>query len=281
MAHSNFGLGLFPAAENFAENIVIHGCARPWFVYVKTFIPAFLKLIMTISILDLEDILRAHAKRIAYARATPSGRGFGHGHKPRISGRPTVVNRFSQKGLRTLLIVTEPLEIIGFSWLLYNATDQFFSDWQLLLQRSIFCEDIGLAGPLQRSRPGGSNIGVLPEGAITPLAVLEQNRASWVTTSISVSLPPGFYKAIFTVTVHGPLGGITGVRARLRITGFVTTFIESAPADMAQGEAAGFIAEGDFHFVSGGTVVWELAGPAVPVGLLCDGGHVIVFATEL
>lgn len=271
---------LFPKAANFASEIVVHGCARPWFIYVKTFFPAFLKLVLTISILDLEDILRDHAKRKAYSRITSSGRGYGHSHKPKIIAKPTDQQRFAQKGLRTLLIITEPLEKIGFAWLLYNATEQFFSDWQLLLERSIYCSDTGLAGPLQRARVGGSNIGVLPEGAITPLPIIEQNRAPWVTTSISVSLPPGFYKGFFTVTVQGPLGGITNVRARMRVTGLITLFIESPPADIAQGEASTLLADGDFTLPFGGTVVWELAGPAVPVGLLCDGGHVIVFATS-
>lgn len=274
------GIILFPKARNFAQEIVVHNCARPWFVYVKTFVPAFVKLFLTLAFLDLEDLLRAHAKRKAYSRITSSGRGFGHAVKPRVSAVPTQTQRFSQKALRTLLIVTDPLEKIGFAWLLYNSTETFFYDWQLLLQRSIYCRDDGLAGPFQRKRVPGGNIGILPEGAITPLPVLEQNRAEWANTVISVNLPFGFYKFFFTVTVKGPLGGITNVRARARITGFVTLFIESPPADIAQGEVVTLLADGDFSFPFGGTIVWELAGPAVPVGLECDGGHVIVFATE-
>ena len=274
-------MAIFPKAENFAQAIVVHGCARPWFVYVKTFIPAFLKLFLTLAILDLEDILRAHAKRKAYSKITTSGRGFGHQVKPRIVAHTTKTQTFTQKGLRTLLLITDPLEKIGFAWLLYNSTEQFFYDWQLLIERSIYCSDTGLAGPFQRSRPGGTNIGVLPEGGITPLPTLEQNRAGWANTVISVNLPVGFYKVIFTVQVHGPLGGITNVRARARITGLITLFIESPPAEIAQGEVAGLLCEGDFTLPFGGTVVWELAGPAVPVGLLCDGAHVIVFARDI
>jgi len=270
---------LFPKAANFAQEIVVNGCARPWFIYVKTFVPAFLKLVLTLAILDLEDILRAHAKRKAYSKITPSGRGYGHSVKPRVQAKPTKIQTFSQKGLRTLLIVTEPLEKIGFAWLLYNSTEQFFYDWQLLLERSIYCSDTGLAGPFQRSRPGGSNIGVLPEGAITPLPALEQNRANWSNTVITVDLPPGFYRGFFSVTVNGPLGGITNVRARFRVTGIITLFIESPPASIGEFQPASLLAEGEFTLPFGGTVGWELAGPAVPVGLLCDAGHVIVMAT--
>jgi len=270
----------FPKAANFVTEIVVHGCARPWFVYVKTFFPAFLRMFLTIAALDMTDILRMHAKDKAYARITASGRGWGHQRKPRVQETATKTQRYSQKGLKTLLIVTDPLEKIGFAWLLYDAAEEFFYSWQLLLQRSIYCSDTGLAGPLQRSRPGGSNIGVLPGGAITPLPVIEQNRAPWTTTSISVSLPLGTYKGIFAVTVHGPLGGITGVVARLRLPFGPSIFIESDPADIAEGEVASLVAIGDFYAPFGGNLVWELKGPAVPVGLLCDAGNVIVIATE-
>ena len=272
------GLGFFPKAENFAHEIVVHGCARPWFVYVETFVPAFLKLVLTITFLDLEDILRDFAKIEARQKLTSGGRGYGHRYKPTVSQQATRMQRYSQKGLKTLLIVTEPLEIIGFAWLLYAAGDQFFYDWQLLLERSVFCSDSGVGGPFQRSRPGGSNIGVLPEGVITPLPTFEQNRAEWTNTSISVSLPFGSYRAFFTVTVHGPNGGISGVQAQLRLPFGSGLFIRSEPADIAEGQTATLLAEGEFFVAIGGNLVWELKGPAVPVGLLCDGGHVIVMA---
>lgn len=274
-------LGFFPKAENFAEQIVVHGCARPWFVYVKTFVPAFLKLVLTITLLDLEDILRDYAKQKVFEGGSGSGRNIGHRYKPRVSNQATKTQRFSQKGLKTLLIITEPLEIIGFAWLLYSAGDQFFYDWQLLLERSIFCSDSGLAGPLQRARTGGFNIGITPGGTITPLPIIQQNRANWTTTAISVSVPFGSYKCIFAVTVEGPLGGISDVKCRLRLPFGTAIFIESEPAEMAQGETATLIAEGDFFTPTGGNIVWELSGPAVPVGLLCDGGCVIVMANEI
>lgn len=281
MGKTPFNLGFFPKAENFAHEIVLHNCARPWFVYVKTFVPAYLKLVLTLTILDLEDILRDYAKGIVGEGGSGSGRRIGHRYKPRVSNQATTAQRFSQRGLKTLLIVTEPLEIIGFAWLLYSASDQFFYDWQLLLERSIYCSDKGLAGPLQRSRPGGSNIGITPGGTITPLPEIKQNRANWTTTSISVSVPFGSYKGIFTVTVTGPLGGISGVKCRLRLPVGANFFIESEEADIGQGESATLIAMGDFWAPIGGNVIWELAGPAVPVGLECAGGHVIIMANEV
>ena len=275
-----FNLGFFPKAENFAHQIIEHACARPWYVYVSTFVPAFLKLVLTITILDMEDILRDFAKGKVHEGGGGSTRNLGHRWKPRVNNQATKVQRFSQGGLKTLLIVTEPLEIIGFAWLLYAAGDQFFYDWQLLLQRSIFCSDAGLAGPIQRKRDGGSNIGILPEGAITPLPIILQNRANWTTTSISVSLPFGPYIGFFAVTVHGPNGGITGVRCRMRLPFGPALFIESDPVDIAEGETASLVAQGSFFAAVGGNLVWELAGPAVPVGLLCDAGHVIITASE-
>ena len=89
---------LFPKAANFAQEIVVNGCARPWFVYVKTFVPAFLKLWLTLAILDLEDILRARGKRLAYSRVTSSGRGFGHRVRPGRPGRRAPILRSLRMG---------------------------------------------------------------------------------------------------------------------------------------------------------------------------------------
>lgn len=274
-------IGLFPKAENFASEIVVHGCARPWFVYVETFIPAFLKLFLTLAILDLEDLLRAHAKAKVGEKLGGLRGGLTHGSRGPYANANRKVTRFSQQALKTLLIITEPLEKIGFAWLLYNSTEQFFYDWQLLLQRSQFCSDAGLAGPFQRSRPGGTNIGILPEGSATPLPTIEQNRANWPNEGFRVDLPPGFYTCIWALEVEGPLGGITGVQARLRLSGItLTPFFDGDTSDFAEGQAGSVMVKGDFTLPFGGSIGWELRGPAVPVGLLCNGAHVIVFARE-
>lgn len=274
-------MGFFPKAENFAQEIVVHGCARPWFVYVKTFVPAFIKLFLTLTFWDLGDIIRSYGKTRLRSAVPASGRGWRHKGNKIVLTPAQETNKVYRQGLKTILILTEPLEKIGFAWLLYSAGDQFFYDWQLLLERSIYCSDSGLGGPFQRSRPGGSNIGILPEGAATPLGTLEQNRGNWSNTGFAVSLEPGFYRVFFGLEVEGPLGGISNVRARLRVTGIATTFIESAAASAEQGETMSLLAEDTFVLIIGGTVGWELAGPAVPAGLKCNGGDVIVVANDV
>lgn len=269
---------LFPKAQNFAQEIVVHGCARPWFIYVTTFFPSFLQLVLMLAFIDLEDLMRDYAKNLVKT-GYGSGRNVGHRYKPAVKPVTNKINRWSQKGLKTLLIVTEPLEKIGFAWLLYNTTESFFYNWQTALERSIYCDDGGSAGPFQRSRPVGGNVVINQTGAATVCAVLEQNRAQWTNTGIRVDLPRGQYTAIFSITVAGPLGDITGVRAQLRITGSLgPTIIEGPSGDLAQGEQGSFIVDGDFTLFIGGSCVWELAGPAVPVGLESFGAHVIVFS---
>jgi len=269
---------LFPKAQNFVADIVVHGCARPWFIYVTTFVPAFLQLFLTITILDLEDLLRDYAKQITRPRAG-SGRQTTHRYKPSLRQDLRTTNRWSQKGLKTLLIVTEPLEIIGFAWLLYGASERFFYNWQSALEKSVFCEDSGQAGPFQRSRPPGGNLVINQTGAAVPCVSLDQNRSEWSNTVIRVDLPRGQYTAIFSVSIAGPLGGITGVRAQMRLTGSLgPTVVQGGSGDLDWMEQGDFIVSADFTLFIGGSAVWELAGPAVPVGVESFGAHVIVIA---
>lgn len=275
--------GPFPKAANFISFLYEHPCARPWWVYVETFIPAFLQLFITIATLDAEDILREFAKGKAYERIARSRGGSRHTRKPLMLNKPTKPQILTQRGLKTLLIITEPLEIIGFVWLLWSATEQFFYNWQSMLMQSAFCSTPIDTGPFYRSRAPGLFIGILPEGSATPLPILQQDRAGWGSGGFSVSLPPGLYRGVYAVSIQGPPGGLTGVRARLRIgAGVFETIIDGPAGDLGAGEEGSFLVSGTFFIpiiTGGGSMGWELVGPAVPAGVLCQGAHAMCTLT--
>lgn len=270
---------IFAKAQNFVNFLQFHNCARPWFVYAETFAPAFLKLFLTITIPDLNDIARNMGYHQVSGGGGPGGRGPKRFGRSTLSNINNQVENFSQGGLRHLLMVTEPLEKIGFIWLLWSATDQFFMDWQTGLMKSVFCEDVGLAGPYNATRAPGGRVGVLPAGAVTPLPIVEQNRANWARTSIAVSLPFGSYSAVFSATIVGPFGGIEGCGAQLRLAGNVgPSVVAGDPVSIAQGQAGTVMVKSDFFIPLGGSCGWEIYGPAVPVGVVCNAARVVVWA---
>jgi len=272
---------LAPKTANFVNDIIFHPCARPWYVYVETFAPAFLNLLLMVSFFDLEDALRAHATFIS----GKAGRG-GHGrklHKMKFtrSGRETKTQRYAAKALRTLLIITSPLEAIGFAWLLYAATDEFFYDWQTLLNASTFCSQPIFSGPLQRRR-GPGNIPILPGGQPTRMPIAVQDRGAWATSNISADLPQGQFTAIFALTVRGPNNRIEGVHLRFRVTGIFGTFLlDDDPISIERKEWVDLLFKADFFLFggAGGAIVWELVGQAVPIGLESEKGRIMVVRT--
>lgn len=260
---------LFPNAANFYKQIVFHNCARPFYIYVETFLPAFIQFFALVSIPLFDDLVRERADRIARAGARASGRGFRHRKKPRWQVQDLKTERFNQKGLRFILTITEPLEKAGFAFLLINGADQFYYNWTSLLLTSTFCDQPILSGPLSRSRMGGS-ISILPGGAGIPMTTLDQNRAGWVNNSFGMTPPAGIINAMAGVTVTGPSGGITGVKVRLSFTSLTgTANIDSDPVDIVEGEESDLVVQTEVFLSSLGarSLTWQLVGPAVPVGL--------------
>ena len=271
----------FRREANFIKRIALHDCARPWYVYVETFFPAFVELIITVAIFDLEDVLRAHGEKIA-AEGKSAGRRKGrHTPKIRITSRDLGIARYTLLGLRTVLIVTKPLELIGFAWLLLSAVDDFFYNWQTLLEQSDFCSQPIESGPLTRSR-GPGFIGILPGGAVTPLPTVEQNRGAWATIPFDVDLPQGFFTCIWALTVIGPTNTVEDVRLQLRISGNLgPAIVEGDPINIGPHEQVDLIIIVEFFLFSagGGGITWELAGQPIPVGIESVKGHMSVWRT--
>ena len=103
----------YPKTQNFIRSQLMNPCAKPWWVWVETFLPAFLNLVIVVSLLDINDAIRARGKKISAGSKMASGRGRGGKRVIVIKGIKIEIERYQQKGLRTLLIVTQPLEFIG------------------------------------------------------------------------------------------------------------------------------------------------------------------------
>lgn len=265
-------LTIFPKEQNFIKFIISHPCATPWYVWVETFLPAFIILYATTAFFDVEDAIRAHGKKIS----GKGGRRKGKRHSPkvRVTGAETRVARWSQKGLRTLLILTGPLEVIGFLWLIYAAVDQFFLNWETLLRKRDFCKTNANTGPLQLSREEGF-ISLVTGGVPVILDTTEQNRSTWAHTSIGATLPGGEFHAGFALTVRAPAGGVNGLWIRLRIGGlFGDNFFQSSTLDLGPNEEGDLNVAGHFNYVTGagGPLSWEIGGNTIPAGILAIKG---------
>jgi len=266
-------LELFRKQANFIKTFLVHPCARPWYIWVQTFVPSFIKLLITVNLFDIEDLIRGHGEDIVREKG---GRG-GKKHTPRIKtqGQPTRADRWSQKGLKTLLVVTSPLEKIGFTWLIFSAVDQFFYDWQTLLELSDFCNSPIESGPLQLSRgPGFVSIVI---GFIPVILNIEpQNRAGWPHSTLSANVPEGVYQASFSLKVFGPVGGASNLKIRIRTPGaFGDDVTESEALQLDAGQEGAMSVSHSFWYplIGGGAVTWEVGGETIPIGIETNGGH--------
>lgn len=275
-------MGILQGEANFIKFMITDRCARPWFVYAETFLPAFLELLMTVLFLELNDIVRAYGENIAEGGGGKKGRRKRHTPKIKQLGARTETERYMQKGLKTLLVVTQPLENIGYAILMYSAVDQFFYDWQTLIEQAPYCTKNDQWGPLSRSR-GSGFITILPGGFPIIMTNVTQNRSGWPTTTISATVPAAENQVIFAATIGAPPGGITGVYIRVKVVdGFGTTYFESDKQDIPQGGLRDFVIMQNYYVfnIAGAAITWELVGPAVPAGIYCDKARVIMFRSS-
>ena len=195
-------------AANFVKRIIDDPCDLDFWVYVETFLPAFLQLWITIVLIDLEDILRENAyQQLDNRRSARGPRGLRHGKPGFRGGKDLAVNRYSEKGLKTLLVLTEPLEKLGFALLLFHAVDEFYYEWSTLLDNRV-CNEQDRGAGFQARRGGGA---VIPNPDGGPVALLDKQNA-YGGASVSAfggSVPNGRYFVAFALSFTGerPLNG--------------------------------------------------------------------------
>lgn len=264
-----------PKASNFLKYLAYNDCARPWFVYAETFFPAFLKLGLTLSVLQWDDIVRAAAA--GKATNTRAGRGrLGHTAKTTVNIEdPDDEGRAYRRGLKTLLVLTKPLETIGFAFLVYGAGEQFYADWMSLLEQSVYCTRQAVFGPYGRS---GSNFALLasPDGQGFGMDTLNYNAPNFGDTTAAVTLPAGVYDVALGLNVQRQGSTDATVAAGIRVFGGgdtelmyegVTTVTPDAPTQLVFGGSV------TIPFGQTRSLAWVLVGDDIPTGYFmhnCD-----------
>lgn len=208
---TEFPIRLFEGQANFIKTIKFHPCAEPFPILIETFFPCALQLAIDLYMLDSMDMLRERFRSYPQKGiAPPAKRGRRHSFKKQtnkgpLSRKQVKATNFLAKPLvagftKWLLIVTDPLEKIGFAMLFYNSVDQFFMNWSSLLIRRGYCELPALTGPLSLKGNAGSQVWSSTGNPVSTPIIL-QNRAAWSHSNTSATLPPGTYVIVFTAEI--------------------------------------------------------------------------------
>ena len=269
-------MSLSPGAANFMEKMTYDDCSRPFWVYAVTGAAAFLELWWWVGFLDLEDLVRS----IGFSE---SGQDLGRGRRrrrhgglkmPRQSGGS--IKYYSALGTRTLLIATIPLEIIGFAWLLYNRTDQFFYRWSGLLENSA-CT--GSPRTLMRTN---QNFGAFPNpgGGAMSLPQILADTPIYSSNSFGASVPFGIYTVSLAIEIAGdtPING-GDYEAAIFTTGALGVSLRKGNSVFVKAGLGGttiFSSTIVFPLFAGGTIGWTIVGPEVPVGLTITSCHLVI-----
>lgn len=268
-----------PKAKNFINELFFSDCVEPWYIYVVTAVPAFIKLFITVSIFDLKDVIRWRATTGLTEGGPASRRRRGrHLQKVKIEETKTK-QRAWRHGTGTLIRVTGLVEKLGFAWMLYSAGDQFFYDWQALLHQFGECHPEFDPGMAARSDTTFQQP-ITPEGAALSLSVEEFNTQAWGSNLFGFDVPNGIYRVTFAIDCQG--GGLLlpGVTARLRVPSPLGTKVVDSPAiDIAPGANAQFIASATVVATGAAgpnLIRWQIAGPISAVGVFVNEATCVV-----
>jgi hypothetical protein len=267
---------------NFVNRFLYNPCARPIYIYVLTFLPAFFDAWLLVRLFDFNDIVRERGKYLA-RKGSPTGRALRHTIRREGKAPPQQKERYSAKGsLKHFIVLTQPLEIVGFAMLMYGAVDGFYKDWDFYLDLSDSCLSPEFYGPLHRKVIDGVATPNEVGGAVQ-LPTVVQNRGGWATGPTSVSVPIGRYTVIFAVTVVGP-GSVGGTYAlQLFSTGVLGLGLFTGAEVFCAPQTETTLIEVHDVFiasVAGGSITWEIVGPPVPVGLSVPKASVVIQRQE-
>lgn len=267
---------------NFVQSFLANPCARPFYIYVVTFVPAFFDAWLMVRLLDFDDIVRSRGSYLGRKGYSPTGRGKKHTAKARGKAPPQNREKYARAGIKHLITFTQPLENLGLALLMYGAVNRFYYDWQYYLDLSESCIDGGFAGPLVRTTDGDR---VFPNasGNAIRLENLVQNAGNWGTNQFGCSPPIGRYDVILAATVKGPGGGAS-YRVKLSVFGgSVEDGGDSESVYCAPGSETDLLAKWSVFFASTTqlrSIGWLIAGPGVPVGLEVTKARVIISRSQ-
>lgn len=274
-----FPNGFAPHSYNFIKKLVFHECSVPFQLYVETFLPCFLNMVYMITFPFLDDIIRNAAEDMApHSRGSKRPRR-GHIRRYNVPTAEERVQGKAQQGLRHVLTLTQPLETIGYAFLLYGATERFFYNWSALLYDFQFCGRPPSTGPLQRHAT--ENL-LTSTGTWQPLflPIIDVNRANWPTSNTNVNLPFGHYSVTVEMTVRNL--SIDPIEVEC---GFIAAFSfspgnrTSGKVEALPGQIVTVICHEEVYFpgITGGSVTWQRRQTAVPIGITVISGSVSIY----
>lgn len=208
---TEFPIRLFEGQANFIKTLRFHPCAEPFPILIETFFPCALQLAIDLYMLDSMDMLRERFRSYPQKGIAPNfRRARRHSFKKQgkagplsrkqVKAVPFVAKPLVASFTKWLLLVTDPLEKIGFAMLFYNSVDQFFMNWSSLLIRRGYCELPALTGPLSLLGNAGSQVWSDTGNPVSCPNIL-QNRAGWSHSNTAAVLPPGTYVVVFTAEI--------------------------------------------------------------------------------
>lgn len=261
-------MAFLPGPTNFINDALYGNCQRPMYIYVLTAIPCFIDAVLMLRWFDFEDIVRARASTIAEGGGRKP-KGPGHTRTKRVSPmKGTGDKRGYKMGLHHLLIITQPLEKIGFALLLYGVVNKFYFDWMMYLDDADACINPSFFGPFIRRVEDGHCF-PSTSGNTLQLPTIVSNPANWSSNTGRVDVPIGRYRIVWAATVIGPNNGAS-YSLQIRVNrGLGILQRQSDPVYCAPDTETDIIVTADVicPLVTGGRIVWAIAGPAIPVGL--------------
>jgi hypothetical protein len=264
-----FPHGFAPNAANFVKKLIFHECTIPLQVYIETFIPCYIDMVLFITIPYFDDIVRASGEAIAGGGVARGNWKHRHTSKSQLPAPETKAQRRAQQALRTVLTITQPLEKIGYTFLLYAGTERFFYNWNSLLYGFEHCGKPPSEGPLQR-HSDAQGLPISPAPRPLFMNILDQNRANWSNSNQLATVPRGHYQVTIEATFRSRAINVSHVQTKISCPFSIP--YDDYESGYIRLEAGGtgscvFTAHVFFPLLTGGTIQWLYDGDAVPIGI--------------
>lgn len=264
--------GFAPNTYNFIKKLVFHECSVPFIVYVETFIPCAIEMLLMITVPFWDDLVRDTAYTMASDAHGSKRPRRGHVRNRETERARERVRGKTQQGLRHLLRFTQPLETIGYMFLLYHATERFFFNWTSLLYDFEHCGKppsegplIRTSGPQSETASGTLNILELPD--------VQVNRAGWPTDQGVVTVPFGHYSVTLEVEFQSQVGNDQWAECVIYCAANLgPTETSSGRITLKSGQKGTVIAHAELFIplITGGDIRWYTRAQAAPVGIGVD-----------
>lgn len=278
-----FAGGFAPQAANFMKNLVFHPCSVPFTIWVETVVPAFIWMVITVNLWDANDIIRNSGEAITQDKTKGGRKGKTHLIKYAMNGKDGNVQGKAQLGLQGVLKLTAPLERIGYTMLLYFATEQFFYNMNSALYDFEFCGRPPSEGPYQANTIEN---GVTSTGTVQTLflPIVTQNRGNWPAGAAFVSLVFGRYDVLIELTYNNDFQGDMTVEVGFTLEqAGLLEFNWSQEIVIKPGQDGTVILHKNIRIsaFTGGVLRWTRRSTARPVGILIKEGSVTVSQNPL